>query len=59
MEQVGTVQRAFEIAKGGHCRTMEDLRQQLKRERYSNIGEHLSGPSIKRQLMTLMAQRLG
>lgn len=54
MPEQGTISRAFELARGGQCRTIEDIRQQLKREGYSGYNEHLSGLSIKKQLSGLM-----
>ncbi|MBB4857208.1 hypothetical protein HNO88_000515 [Novosphingobium chloroacetimidivorans] len=46
----GTVTRAFEIARAGTCKNVEDIKRQLKREGYSSVDEHLNGPTIKKQL---------
>ncbi len=54
MPQGGTVERAFELARSGACRTVGDIRQQLKQEGYSGYEEHLAGVSIKKQLLALM-----
>lgn len=46
----GTVTRAFELANSGTCRSVDQIRRQLKTEGYSSISEHLDGPTIKKQL---------
>ena len=50
----GTVERAFELARSGICRNVEDIRKQLRREGYSDIMSHLSGPAIRKQLADLI-----
>jgi hypothetical protein len=50
----GTVERAFELAGSGECRTMRDLEVQLRRELYDNVQEHLRSPSLRDQLLALM-----
>lgn len=54
MMQEGTVSRAFELAKGGQCKTISDIRRRLKQEGYSAIEEHFSGPTMKKQLTSLL-----
>lgn len=54
MPQMGTVERAFELARGGACHNVSDIRHQLKAEGYSSYEEHLAGLSIKKQLLALM-----
>lgn len=56
MGQTNTVVRAFELAKSGSCRTVDDIRQQLKREGCENCAAHLSGTSIRKQLVSLLNQ---
>lgn len=46
----GTVERAFELARGGGCRTVDDIRRTLVKERHDSVLSHLSGPSLLRQL---------
>src|SRR5690349_5048316 len=38
---VGTVERAFQLAP--ECRTMQELRARLLRERHTNVDAHLQG----------------
>jgi hypothetical protein len=54
----GTVERAFELAKGGKCRTMTDIRRQLNVEQFSSVEAHLSWPTVRRQLCELMQASL-
>lgn len=54
-----TVARAFELARGGTCRSIDQIRSQLKKEGYSNIPEHLNGPLIKKQLGAEIKNVLG
>jgi len=46
----GTVERAFELARGGGCRSVDDIRRTLVAERHDSVLSHLSGPSLLRQL---------
>lgn len=48
--RLGTVERAFEIAKAGGCSGMSDLVKMLKAERHEAVEEHLAGQSIRRDL---------
>lgn len=45
-----TVERAFELARGGICRNVVDIRRALEREGYENCAEHLASASLKTQL---------
>lgn len=48
-----TLERAFTLAKSGDFTTVEEIRAQLKRERFDQVEAHLTGPSITRQLRAL------
>lgn len=50
----GVIERAFELARLGQCRTLEDIRKTLSRECYSSVDAHLSGGTIRRQLKALI-----
>jgi hypothetical protein len=50
-----TLERAFELAGSGSCRTISDLEKQLKREGFSQVAAHLSGLSIRKQLRNILA----
>jgi hypothetical protein len=48
--RLGTVERAFEIARAGGCEGMSDIVRKLKGERFDKVDEHLAGQSIRRDL---------
>jgi hypothetical protein len=47
MHPINVIERAFELARSS---TIEQIRNTLKREGYSNVDAHLAGPSIKADL---------
>lgn len=49
----GTVERAFELARTGRYRTLQDLIATLKLERHDAVEAHLAGPSIRKDLKRL------
>ena len=51
-----TIERAFELASSGECRTMDELKRRLRREQLEAVDFHLAGKSIKAQLNELMTQ---
>jgi hypothetical protein len=51
--QLSTVERAYQLARSGSCRSIEDIRRKLSAERYDSVQAHLSGASIKRDLIAL------
>ncbi|RYF15428.1 MAG: hypothetical protein EOO77_13400 [Oxalobacteraceae bacterium] len=55
--RVTTIERAFQLAKAGTCRSISDIRNQLFAEGYDGIHGHLDGMSIKRQLNSALAAR--
>ena len=54
MSTVGTVTRAFELARGGTCQRISEIRRQLEREGCRDVGPHLDSPTLKRQLRALI-----
>ena len=52
---IGTVERAFQLARSGTCNTIDDIRRQLAREQCTNVEAHLAGSSIRRQLVQEIA----
>jgi len=50
----GAIERAFELARTGGCRTVRDIRDRLMREQFASVDAHLAGPAIRRQLAELM-----
>jgi hypothetical protein len=49
---ISPLERAFELARSGRCRTTEEIRQILKREGHD--GWLIAGPYLMRQLRALM-----
>jgi hypothetical protein len=53
LDRPTTVERAFELARLGGCRTLPEMVAVLKGERYDSVEAHLAGPSIRRDLRRL------
>jgi hypothetical protein len=51
---VTVLERAFELARSGCCRNLEDIHRHLKAEGYST--QQITGPWLRRQLRTLMQE---
>lgn len=49
-----TVERSFELAREGQCRSIDDIRRKLKAERFDSVDSHLASGSLKRQLIAAM-----
>lgn len=45
-----TIERALELARNGRCSSIDDVRRQLRQERFPGVDEATSGMSIKAQL---------
>jgi len=45
-----TLERAFALASSGSCATVNDIRLQLRAERFDQVDAHLAGPAVTRQL---------
>lgn len=57
MDRPSLVVRAFELARSGRCRSVQDLKSQLRSERYGagEIQAHLEGRLTVSQLKTAIA----
>jgi hypothetical protein len=51
-----TVERAFELARAGSCRTIEEIAAQLKLENLEAVDAHLFGSSIRKELRQACAE---
>lgn len=51
---MGTVERAFELAQQGRCRTLTDIRKILVAEKHAGVDLHLAGSGIRKQLRAAM-----
>ena len=54
MSPRSTVERALELARAGACRTIDDVRRQLRLEQHTCVDAHLAGAAIRKQLKVLM-----
>lgn len=52
IKAVGTIERAYQLAR--ESRTLEEVRQKLRREGYTQVDEHLSGGVIRSELKKLL-----
>ena len=50
------VDRAFDLAREGKCRTLYELRQRLVAEQCFSIEQHLSSQTLRKQFAALMAE---
>jgi hypothetical protein len=55
--RIGTVERAFQLAREGACRSVSDIRERLTAEGYEGVFSHLNGMSIRRQLNAALVAR--
>lgn len=46
----GTVERAYQLARSGMCRTISHIEMQLVREHHSNVSAHLAGGTVRKAL---------
>jgi len=49
-QRQSTLERAFILAETGTCRTVGDIRSQLKKEQHDSVDAHLAGSMIQQQL---------
>ncbi|MES2288442.1 MAG: hypothetical protein V4530_01795 [Pseudomonadota bacterium] len=54
MEPPHLVERALELAAGGSCKTVGDIRRTLRRERYDLIDQFFDGRAFKQQLAVVI-----
>jgi len=50
------VTRAFELARTGQYRTLEEIRRRLRQEKFESVDQHISGKSLGDQLKALMRE---
>lgn len=48
-----TIERAYELARSGECRTLSDVKQRLSADGHDRIQEHLYGGTISAALRKL------
>lgn len=50
----GTIERAYELARSGICRSVEEINKRLSKEGFDSPQAHLAGRGIRRELTALM-----
>ncbi|WP_174298107.1 hypothetical protein [Sphingomonas bacterium] len=50
---VNLLERAFQLARDGDCRTIAEITKVLKTEDYNGVDAQLQGPSLRGQLRQL------
>ena len=53
-EPLTTIERAVQLAQSGDCRSVNDVRQRLRREGYIGVGTELAGAAINRELIAYL-----
>lgn len=53
-EAAGTVERAYQLARSGQCRTIDEIVKRLTKERFDSPQAHLAGQGLRAQLRALM-----
>jgi virulence-associated protein VapD len=54
-----TLERAYELAREGRCRTVGDIKQALAAEGFERIQDSLYGPALGADLRRLCQQHYG
>ena len=54
--RLSTVERAFELARSGSYRTIDEIARRLKQEQLDNVDAHLGGTSIRKDLRQICAE---
>ncbi len=55
-QALSTLERALQLARGGQCKSVNDVRQALRRKGYEAVHHDLHGAAINRQLVDLLAE---
>ncbi len=50
------LERAFELARSGACRSDEEIAKKLKQEQYEAVDTHLGGSSLRKELRKICAE---
>jgi hypothetical protein len=53
-QTAGTVERAYQLARSGQCRTIDEIVKRLTKERFDSPQAHLAGQGLRAQLRALM-----
>lgn len=53
---MNAVERAYQLAQTGSCKSIRDIAISLKLEGHSSVDAHLQGPSIRKSLTKLLTE---
>jgi chaperonin GroEL (HSP60 family) len=53
--RLSILERAYELARTGACRSVEEIAKRLKQEQYESVETHLGGSSLRKELRQLCA----
>lgn len=54
MNKPTVIERAFDVARSGRCKSIDEVRAILSREGHFNVDAHLSGGVLRKQLNALI-----
>ena len=54
--RLSILERAYDLARGGSCRTVEEIAKRLKQEQYESVETHLGGGSLRKELRRICAE---
>jgi hypothetical protein len=54
--RLATIERAFELARSGSCRSIEEIVKRLRQEQMDQVDAHLGGHSIRKELRQACAE---
>jgi hypothetical protein len=48
--RLSLIERAFQLADSGTCENISDIERNLTRENYESVLQHLTAPSLRKEL---------
>jgi chaperonin GroEL (HSP60 family) len=54
--RLSILERAFDLARSGACRSVEEIAKKLKQEQYEAVDTHLGGSSLRKELRKICAE---
>jgi len=54
--RLSILERAYELARTGACRSVEEIAKRLKQEQYESVETHLGGSSLRKELRQICAE---
>ncbi|HEX8194529.1 MAG TPA: hypothetical protein VF552_16700 [Allosphingosinicella sp.] len=54
--RLSILERAYDLARSGACRSVEEIAKKLKQEQYEAVDTHLGGASLRKELRKICAE---